>query len=171
MDLKSRIREIPDFPQKGVLFRDITPLLKDPQAFRYAVDSFADRFRGLGVDAVLGIEARGYVFGAPLAYALGAEFVIVRKLGKLPWLTVKVEYALEYGTSALEMHKDALDPGQRVVIVDDLLATGGTAQAAVNLVEGVGAQVAGLAFVVELAGLKGREKLKGYPITSLVTYD
>lgn len=171
MDLKARIREVPDFPQKGILFRDITPLLRDAQAFRYVVDRFAEQYRARGIEAVVGIEARGYIFGAPVAYALGAQFVLVRKLGKLPWLTVKVEYALEYGTSALEMHRDALAPGQRVLIVDDLLATGGTAQATVKLVEGVGARVEGLAFVVELTGLGGRERLQGYQITSLVAYD
>ncbi len=171
MDLKSRIREVPDFPQKGILFRDVTPLLQDAEAFRYTIDLLAEPYRGRGIEAVVGIEARGYIFGAPVAYALGSQFVLVRKLGKLPALTVKVEYALEYGTSALEMHRDALAPGQRVLIVDDLLATGGTALATVKLVEGVGARVQGLTFVVELAGLGGRGRLKGYPLSALVVYD
>lgn len=170
LDLKARIRDIPDFPTKGILFRDITPLLQDPAAFRYVVDTLAARHRGQRIDSVVAIEARGYIFGAPLAYALGVGFVPVRKVGKLPWKTHRVEYSLEYGSSVIEMHQDAVRAGQRVLIIDDLLATGGTLAGTAKLVERSGARVAGISVIVELGFLPGRAQLQGYDITSLVVY-
>ncbi|MFN3323143.1 MAG: adenine phosphoribosyltransferase [Bryobacteraceae bacterium] len=169
-NLKSLIREVPDFPKPGILFYDITTLLKDKDGWRCVVSSLRDRYAGAEVDAVVGIEARGFIFAPTLAYALGTGFVPVRKPRKLPAETERVEYALEYGTDALEMHKDAIEPGQRVIIVDDVLATGGTAAAVTKLVERVGGVVAGAAFVLELDFLYGREKLKGYDIFSLLHY-
>ncbi|MBI1885574.1 MAG: adenine phosphoribosyltransferase [Chloroflexi bacterium] len=171
MDLKQFIRDVPDFPQPGVLFRDITPLLKEPAAFQYAIDWFRDQLSGLGVEAVVGIESRGFIFAAPLAYQLAVPFIPVRKSGKLPAARMSVEYALEYGTSELDIHQDALSPGQNVAIVDDLIATGGTAIATTKLVELLGARVAALAFLVELAGLGGRERLKEYRVLSLIRYE
>jgi adenine phosphoribosyltransferase len=171
MDLKQYIREVPDFPQPGVLFRDITPLLKDPAALRYAVDRLTDEFRNAGIDAVVSIESRGFLFGAPLAYNLNVPLVPVRKPGKLPSDRMTVEYALEYGSGQLDIHQDALDANQRTVIVDDLLATGGTAMAAAKLVELLGAHVYSFAFLVELRDLGGRERLHDYNIISLVTYE
>ncbi|MGH7488484.1 MAG: adenine phosphoribosyltransferase, partial [bacterium] len=159
MNLASYIREIPDFPQPGVLFRDITPLLLDPDAYRYAVDELARRIEPHAPDAIVGIESRGFLVGAPVAYTLGLPFVPVRKAGKLPAERMSVEFALEYGEGQLDIHADALQAGQRVVIVDDLLATGGTAAAAKELVERLGASVAAAAFVVELAELDGRRRL------------
>ena len=170
MDLKSYIREIPDFPTPGVLFRDITPLLKDPSAFTHAVDRLADYCAERSLDVVVGIEARGFLLAAPLAYRLGKPLVPVRKQGKLPFDTHKVTYALEYGDDAVEIHKDAIIAGHRVVIVDDLLATGGTMAAATRLVEETGGDVAGLAVLVELSGLRGRARLDGYDVLSLVHY-
>jgi len=169
-DLKSYIREIPDFPQPGILFRDITPLLLDPDAYRYAVDELARRIEPHAPHAIVGIESRGFLIGAPVAYKLGLPFVPVRKAGKLPAERMSVEFALEYGEGQLDVHADALAPGQRVVIVDDLLATGGTAAAARKLVELLGATVAAAAFVVELAALDGRRRLAGCEVTSLVFY-
>jgi adenine phosphoribosyltransferase len=171
VDLKALIREVPDFPQPGILFRDITPLLLDPGAYRYVVDEITRWAGGLAPDAIVGIESRGFVLGAPVAYNLGLPFVPVRKAGKLPAERMSVEYALEYGAAQLDIHADALERGQRVVIVDDLLATGGTATAATKLVELLGAEVGGLAFLVELAFLRGRERLQEYAITALVTYE
>ncbi|MGH2587196.1 MAG: adenine phosphoribosyltransferase [Dehalococcoidia bacterium] len=170
MDLAAYIRDVPDFPIPGVLFRDITPLLADAAAFRSVVDTFADHCRQDQVDVIVGIESRGFIFGTPLAYVLGVPFVPVRKAGKLPAKRMSVEYALEYGTSQLDIHADALAAGQRAVIVDDLLATGGTAAAAAKLVELVGGSVQEFLFLVELGFLNGREKLQGYPITALITY-
>lgn len=168
--LEAMIRDIPDFPQPGVLFKDITTLLKDPEAFRYSIDRMYDHFAGRQIDLVVAVESRGFIFGAPLAYRLGAGFVPVRKLGKLPADTVAVEYALEYGTSTIEMHQDAIAPDSRVLIVDDLLATGGTVAATLDLVEQLGGEVAGLGFLIELAFLKGRERLPDREIFSLITY-
>ncbi|MBI2866998.1 MAG: adenine phosphoribosyltransferase [Chloroflexi bacterium] len=170
MELKSYIRDIPDFPQRGIMFRDITPLLHDPNALRYAVDQMAKQFGDKGIDVVVGVESRGFIFGAPLAYKMGASFVPVRKQGKLPWETFRAEYSLEYGTSVVEVHRDGIAPGNRVLIVDDLLATGGTAQATAQLVEQSKGAVVGLSFVVELGYLQGRERLSQYPIFSLVQY-
>ncbi len=170
-DLKKLIREIPDFPKPGILFYDITTLLKDPAGLRAVIDALAARYRNAGIDTVLGIEARGFIFAPALACALGAGFVPVRKPKKLPAATEGIEYQLEYGTDRLEIHRDAIAPGQRVLILDDLLATGGTAAAVAKLVEKLRGQVAGLGFVVELDFLKGREKLAGYDVFSLLHYD
>jgi adenine phosphoribosyltransferase len=169
--LKKLIREVPDFPKKGILFYDITTLLKDKVGFATLIDKFSEYYIAQDVDLVLGMEARGFIFGPALAYRLNAGFVPVRKPGKLPAATVKQEYALEYGTAALEIHKDAIQKGQRVLIVDDLLATGGTAEATASLAASLGAQIAGLGFVVELDFLQGREKLKSYDVMSLLHYD
>ncbi|MCL4516402.1 MAG: adenine phosphoribosyltransferase [Firmicutes bacterium] len=171
MDLAEKIREVPDFPKKGIGFKDITTLLKDPEALRYTVRTLADYYRGRRIEMVVGVESRGFLFGAPLAYELGAGFVLVRKPGKLPAETVRVDYQLEYGTDALEIHKDAINPGQRVLVVDDLLATGGTIGAAARRVEMLRGEIVGLAFVIELAFLGGRQKLSKYDIFSLVAYN
>jgi adenine phosphoribosyltransferase len=171
MDLKQFIRDIPDFPQPGVLFRDITPLLQDPEAFHFVVDRLTREYLDNAIDAVVAIESRGFIFGAPLARNLGVSFVPVRKAGKLPAKHISVEYSLEYGTSQLDIHEDALKRGQKALIVDDLLATGGTANAAAKLVELLGAKVTAIAFVVELEFLKGRDRLREYEVLSLVTYD
>jgi adenine phosphoribosyltransferase len=171
MDLKQYIRDIPDFPQPGILFRDITPLLQDPDAFRYVVERFSEEYRGAKLDAIVGIESRGFLFGTPLAQNLSVAFVPVRKAGKLPAKHISVEYSLEYGTSQLDIHEDALKRGQRALVVDDLLATGGTANATAKLVELLGAEVHAMAFVIELEFLKGRERLRDYEVLSLVTYD
>jgi adenine phosphoribosyltransferase len=168
--LRDHVRNIPDYPKMGVTFRDITPLLGDPDAFRFAVDAIADRFSGVEIDRVIGIEARGFILAAPLAYRRGASFVPIRKAGKLPWAVAREEYLLEYGTDKLEIHRDAIHPAEQVLIVDDVLATGGTAAAAVRLVEGLGGEVAGLGFAIELAPLGGRDNLKGYEVESLITY-
>ena len=169
--LKQLIREVPDFPKPGILFYDITTLLKDKIGFAKLTDSLSQCFIGRRVDAVLGIEARGFIFGPALAYRLNAGFVPVRKPKKLPAPTARWTYALEYGQDTLEIHKDAIEPGQKVIIVDDLLATGGTAQATCKLVESLGGKVESLAFIVELDFLKGREKLAGYEVVSLIHYD
>ncbi|HVB60415.1 MAG TPA: adenine phosphoribosyltransferase [Ktedonobacteraceae bacterium] len=168
--LEDWIRDIPDFPQPGVLFKDITPLLQNPAAFRVALDRLAAHYAGAGIEAVVGVESRGFIFGAPLAYLLNCGFVPVRKFGKLPAQTETVEYALEYGTNIVEIHTDAVQPGQRVLIVDDLLATGGTVFAALELVERLGAHVAGIAFLVELTFLEGRERLKGHDVFAVIKY-
>ncbi len=169
-ELQNFIRAIPDFPKAGILFRDITPLLKDPRAFAATVDLLADEFIGEDVDYVVAIEARGYVIGAPLAYKLGAGLIPVRKPGKLPYTTIKADYALEYGTNSLEVHSDALAQGNRVIVVDDLLATGGTASATKSLVERLGGEVIGAGFIIELAALGGRAKLGSTPVRTLLTY-
>ncbi|HYW11823.1 MAG TPA: adenine phosphoribosyltransferase [Longimicrobium sp.] len=168
--LKALIRDVPDFPMQGILFRDVTPLLRDPQGLAQVVDAFATRYRGQGIDAVAGIESRGFLFGAPLAVALGVGFVPIRKLGKLPADKISREYALEYGTNSLEVHRDAVRAGERVLLLDDLLATGGTARAAAELLEELGAQVVETAFVIELAFLNGRRALDGRPVHALLTY-
>ena len=170
-DLKTLIREVPDFPKPGILFYDITTLIKDPCGFRAVIDGLKNHYQGAKVDTILGIEARGFIFAPALAYALGAGFVPVRKPKKLPADCVSVSYDLEYGTDSLEMHKDAIGQGQRVLIVDDLLATGGTAAAAARMVTEVGGQVAGIGFVIELSFLNGRQKLAGYDVYSLLQYD
>jgi len=171
IDLKSLIRDVPDFPQPGVLFRDITPLLQDAAALRYVIDTLAHEAASRNPDAIVGIESRGFVFGAPVAYKLGVPFVPIRKAGKLPAERMSVEYALEYGSSQLDIHADALRRGQTAVIVDDLLATGGTAAAAAKLVELLGARVASIAFLIELAFLNGRQALPDYEIVTLIRYD
>jgi adenine phosphoribosyltransferase len=170
MDLAAYIRDVPDFPIPGILFRDITPLLAAPDAFKHVVDIFAAHCRRANIDAVVGIESRGFIFGTPLAYILGVPFVPVRKAGKLPAARMSVEYALEYGNAQLDIHQDALERGQRVVIVDDLLATGGTAAATAKLVELVGGSVQEFLFLIELSVLNGRDKLEGYPVTALIRY-
>jgi len=169
--LKKLIREVPDFPVKGVLFYDITTLLKDRLGFATLIDALSEYYLDKKPHLVLGIEARGFIFGPALAYRLNAGFVPVRKPGKLPAQTARWDYELEYGKNTLEIHRDAIQPGQRVIIVDDLLATGGTAGATVQLAKSLGAQIAGLAFVVELDFLKGRDKLQGYDVFSLLHYN
>jgi adenine phosphoribosyltransferase len=169
--LKKLIREVPDFPKPGILFYDITTLLKDKLGFATLIDALSEYYLPKNVDLILGIEARGFIFGPALAYRLNAGFVPVRKPGKLPAATARVEYQLEYGSNALEIHKDAVLKGQRVIIVDDLLATGGTAEGTAKLASSLGAEIAGLGFVVELDFLNGREKLKPYDVFSLLHYD
>ena len=169
--LKDLIRDIPDFPKAGVVFKDITPLLADPEGFALVVESIASRFEGLGVTKVVGVEARGFIIAAPVAHRLGAGFVPVRKVGKLPWEVEAEAYELEYGTGLLELHSDAVAIGEQVLIVDDVLATGGTAAATVRLIERLGATVAGLGFVIELDFLNGRRQLPGRDILSLLHYE
>jgi adenine phosphoribosyltransferase len=170
MDLKAYVRDVPDFPKPGIMFKDITPLLQDPLALRYAVDQLAEFGVPRRPDVILGAEARGFILGAALAYSLGAGFVPARKPGKLPWRVSQADYELEYGVDSLQMHQDAIRPGQRVIVHDDLLATGGTARAKINLVEEAGGVVVGVAFLIELPFLGGRGKLKGYDVLSLMTY-
>jgi adenine phosphoribosyltransferase len=170
-ELRAKIRDIKDFPTEGVLFKDITTLLKDAAAFRDVVDMLAGRYRNERVDVVVGIESRGFIFGGALAHQLRAGFVPVRKLGKLPAKTIEVEYELEYGRDALAIHEDAIQARQRVLVVDDLLATGGTMAATLRLIEQLGGHVVGVVFMIELAFLHGREKLKNYPVHSLIVYD
>ncbi len=168
--LKQYIRDIPDFPQPGVLYRDITPLLNDPAAFRTVIDALVERYRDMNLGGIAAVESRGFLFAAPMAYALGVPFIVARKAGKLPHAVHSVTYNLEYGTATLEMHTDAVTPGQRVLVVDDLLATGGTIAATIELVERLGGDVIGAAFVIELAFLKGRDRLIGRDIFTLITY-
>ncbi|MCZ2074824.1 MAG: adenine phosphoribosyltransferase [Bryobacteraceae bacterium] len=170
IDFKSLIRQVPDFPKPGILFYDITTLLKDKAGLKCTIDALSEKYSGATIDTVLGIEARGFIFAPAVAYALGTGFVPVRKPKKLPAACERVEYALEYGTDTLEIHKDAISNGQRVLVVDDVLATGGTAAAVTRLVEKLGGKVAGIAFVLELEFLHGREKLNGYDVFSLVSY-
>jgi adenine phosphoribosyltransferase len=170
IDLKSKIRHVPDFPKPGILFYDVTTLLRDPDGFRMAIDQVADPFRDRGITAVVGVESRGFILGAAVADRIGAGFVPVRKVGKLPSECVRATYDLEYGSDSLEMHRDAIDRGQRVLIVDDLLATGGTARATVDLVKQIGGVVEGVAFLIELVALNGREKLKGETIRAVLQY-
>jgi len=171
MNLESYIRDIPDFPKEGIIFKDITPLLGDPAALDETIKQLAEPYRNAGVQAVVGIESRGFIFGAAVARELGAGFVPIRKPGKLPHETVSAEYELEYGTDAVEMHVDAVDEGTKVLMIDDLLATGGTMAAACGLVAGTGAEIVGVAFVIELYFLSGREKLDGYDVRALIRVD
>ncbi len=169
MSLKDKVRAIPDYPKKGVIFRDVTTLLKEGQDFKEAIDKIAEKI-DYEIDKVIGIEARGFIVGAPLAYKLSKGFIPIRKPGKLPCEKISVEYDLEYGTDSIEMHVDGIKKGERVVIVDDLLATGGTSQAAIKLVESLGAEVAGLLFLMELDDINGRQKLKNYRVDSIIHY-
>lgn len=169
-ELKKMIREVPDFPKPGILFYDVTTLLKNPAGLQKVVDILATRYRGAGIQKVLGIESRGFIFAPSVAYNLGAGFVPVRKPGKLPAQTLRLSYDLEYGRDALEIHRDAIESGERVLIVDDLIATGGTAAAAVQMARQLGAEIAGVAFLIELDFLKGREKLQGYEVFSILRY-
>lgn len=169
--LKSKIRDIPDFPKKGIVFKDITPLLNDPKTFKETVQLFASRYQAKRIDKIVSIESRGFIFGSALAYQLGSGLTVVRKTGKLPYRTVKKKYDLEYGSDQLEIHEDGIRPGERVVIVDDLLATGGTALATIKLVEELKGQIEELVFLIELSFLKGRDKLKNYNIFSILQYE
>ncbi len=164
------VRTIPDFPEKGIMFRDITTVLKDPDGFELAIDEMQQFLEGLNFDVIAGTESRGFIFGTPIAYNLHKPFVLIRKKGKLPAETVEQTYDLEYGTATIEMHKDSIQPGQKVVLVDDLIATGGTIEAAAKLVEKLGGKVVKMIFLMELAGLKGRERLKDYDIDAVITY-
>ena len=170
-NLRKLIREVPDFPRAGINFYDITTLLKDPEGFEATIDALTEQCRGMEIDTIIGVESRGFIFASPLAYQLGAGFIPVRKPKKLPAEKVSISYDLEYGQDTLEMHKDAVGEGHKVLIVDDLLATGGTARAVVDLVESVGGTVAALLFVVELNFLGGRKKFDGYDVRSLIRYD
>jgi adenine phosphoribosyltransferase len=170
MDLASLIRNVPDFPIPGIQFKDVTTLLQRPEAFRYIIDGWKRRYADRDVTAVVGVDARGFIFGAPLAYAMGVSFVPARKKGKLPADTIREDFQLEYGTATLEIHRDALAPGDRVVLIDDLLATGGTMRAIANMVKRLGAEIVEIAFVVELPPLKGRDKLAEFPIHTLVQF-
>lgn len=169
-ELKKKIRDVPDFPKPGIIFKDITPLLSDVKSFQKVIDTFAKRYSEKAIDLIVAIESRGFIFGSALSYRIDAGFVPVRKKGKLPYKTESVEYALEYGTDKIEIHQDAIHQGSRVLIVDDLLATGGTARATCELVEKTGGTVVECAFVIELAFLNGREKLKGHEVFSLIQY-
>jgi adenine phosphoribosyltransferase len=170
-DLRRTIRDVPDFPKKGILFRDITPVLKSPALFEDVIGEFARRYRPRNVEGIAAVESRGFIFGAPLAVSLGVPFLLIRKKGKLPCRTCFAEYELEYGTDRIEMHEDAISRGQRILVMDDLLATGGTAVAAARLVESMGGTVVACVFVVELKFLNGRDKLKKYEVVSLVAYE
>ena len=171
MDLKQKIRNIPDFPKKGIVFRDITPLVRDSEALKYSVETMAGHYNGKEVDAILGAEARGFIFGSAVAYKMGIGFIPVRKPGKLPFKTCSASYNLEYGKNILEMHIDAVNAGDKILIVDDLVATGGTARAMAELVEKMGGEVIGFCFLVELEFLNPRKILEGYDIFSLVKYE
>lgn len=170
-ELRARIRNVSDFPKKGIVFRDITTLLQDHAAFQKANDCLFERYRSGGIQKIVGIESRGFIFGSVLAFRIGAGFVPVRKPGKLPSVKIREEYQLEYGTDALEIHTDSIKPGEKVLVIDDLLATGGTARASCNLVRRLGGEIVGAAFLIELSFLKGREKLKEYEVFSVVSYD
>ena len=169
--LEEYVRSIPDFPEPGIIFRDVTSILQDPDGLKLSIDGIIKSLDGVDFDVVVGPESRGFIFGVPTAYALHKSFVPVRKKGKLPCETISAEYELEYGSAVIEMHKDAIKPGQKVVIIDDLIATGGTIEAIIKLVEQLGGEVVKICFVMELAGLKGREKLAGYQVESLITYE
>ena len=169
--LEDYVRSIPDFPEPGIIFRDITSILQDADGLRLAIDSMQELLKGVDFDVIVGAESRGFVFGAPIAYNLHKPFVLIRKKGKLPCETVSKEYDLEYGSAEIEMHKDSIKPGQKVVLVDDLIATGGTIQAAAELVESLGGEVVKIIFLMELAGLKGRERLKKYDVDSVIQYE
>ena len=170
-EVEKYIRSIPDFPEPDIIFRDITTVTQDPEGLKVAVDSMAEKLKDLDFDVIVGLEARGFIFGMPIAYLLGKSFVLVRKKGKLPCETISESYALEYGQAEIEIHTDAIKPGQKVVLVDDLIATGGTIEAAIKLIERLGGEVVDNLFLVELAGLKGREKLSDYRVDAVVTYE
>jgi len=170
-ELKDYVRTIPNFPEEGIMFRDITTVMQDPDGLKLAIDTMQDLVKDLDFDVVVGAESRGFIFGTPIAYNLHKPFVLIRKKGKLPAETVSVDYDLEYGKATLEMHKDSVKPGQKVLIVDDLIATGGTTEAMIKLVESLGGEVAGVLVMMELAGLKGREKISGYRLDSAVVYE
>ena len=169
--LEDYVRNIPDFPEPGIIFRDVTSILQDADGLALSIEGILDMLKGVEYDVVVGPESRGFIFGVPVAYAMHKSFVPVRKKGKLPCETIEAEYDLEYGTAVIEMHKDAIKPGQKVVIVDDLIATGGTIEAITGLIEQLGGEVVKICFVMELAGLKGREKLKNYDVESIITYE
>lgn len=170
LNLKSYIRNIPDFPKPGILFRDITTLLKDKKAFKQAIDALVEKYKNKKIDTVVAVEARGFILGGAVASKLGAGFVPIRKRGKLPWKTNSITYNLEYGTDTLEIHHDAINKDDKVLIIDDLLATGGTVKAVIDLVKQMQAKIAGIVFLIELTDLNGRDKLKGYPLYSLIKY-
>lgn len=169
--MEDYVRTIPDFPEPGIMFRDVTSVLQDPEGLKLAIDSMIKLLDGVEFDVIAGAESRGFIFGAPIAYAMGKSFVLIRKKGKLPCETVSATYDLEYGSAEIEMHKDSVKPGQKVVLVDDLIATGGTIEAAAKLVEELGGEVVKIIFLMELAGLKGRDKLAKYDVASVITYD
>lgn len=169
--LEEYVRSIPDFPEPGIIFRDVTSVLQDADGLKLAIDSLQDKIGNQQSDLIVGLESRGFIFGMPLAYNLHVPFIPIRKKGKLPCETVEASYELEYGSASIEMHKDAVKPGQKVVIVDDLIATGGTVEAAVRLIEELGGEVVKIVFLMELAGLKGREKLAGYDVESIICYE
>lgn len=169
--IEEYVRTIPDFPEPGIMFRDVTSVLQDPDGLKLAIDSMIKLLDGVDFDVIAGAESRGFIFGMPIAYALGKAFIPVRKKGKLPLETVSAEYDLEYGKAEIEIHKDAIKPGQKVVLVDDLIATGGTMEASCKLIEQLGGEVVKILFLMELAGLKGREKLKNYDVASVITYE
>ncbi len=171
LDLKNYIRSVPDFPKKGIIFRDITTLLKDGEAFKHSIDALCELFPDSGANVIIGPESRGYIFGAAMAYKMGISFVPVRKPGKLPAETISETYELEYGTDTIEMHRDAIGADSKVLMIDDLLATGGTMAAACRMVEKLGGKIVGIGFLIELSFLKGREKLQDYPVHSLIDYD
>ena len=170
-EIDQYVRSIPDFPDPGIIFRDITSIIQNPVGLKKSIDGIVENLKGVDFDIVIGPESRGFIFGMPVAYALGKGFVPVRKKGKLPCETIEKEYSLEYGTAVIEMHKDAIKPGQKVVLVDDLIATGGTMEAAAKLVEKLGGEVVKMIFLIELAGLEGRKKLAKYDLASVVSYD
>lgn len=169
--IEEYVRSIPDFPEPGIIFRDITTVLQDADGFKLAIDSMQECLKNVDVDVIVGAESRGFIFGAPLAYNLGKPFVLVRKKGKLPCETISKDYDLEYGSATIEMHKDSIKPGQKVVLVDDLIATGGTIEAAAKLIEELGGEVVKIVFLMELAGLNGRERLKDYDVASVICYE
>ena len=168
--LEEYIRSIPDFPEKGIIFRDVTSVLEDAEGFKLAIDTMQDLVKDLDIDAIVGAESRGFIFGAPIAYNLNKPFCLIRKKGKLPCATIEETYNLEYGTATIEIHKDSIKPGQKVLLVDDLIATGGTTEAMIKLVEKLGGEVVGVVVLIELAGLKGREKIAGYRLDAAITY-
>ena len=170
-NVEDYIRSIPDFPEKGIIFRDVTSILQDPDGLALAIDSMKKKLEGIDFDLIVGTESRGFIFGVPIAYSLHKGFVAVRKKGKLPLEVVSREYDLEYGSSVVEMHKDSIKPGQKVVIVDDLIATGGTIEASIQIIEELGGEVVKVVFLMELSGLKGRERLKGYDVDSVIIYE
>ncbi len=169
--IEEYVRSIPDFPEPGIIFRDVTSILQDAEGLKLSIDLIQEKLEGVDFDVVAGTESRGFIFGVPVAYNMHKPFVPVRKKGKLPCETVSMEYALEYGTAEIEMHKDAIKPGQKVVVIDDLIATGGTIEAAIKLIEQLGGEVVKVVFLMELAGLKGREKLAGYDVESVICYE